>query len=135
MISDGRWTRFAPATASNSMADSMPARSIRSPASCATSTVTTDTRRRPRAYASGPLPALLCFHFANAVRELFWNLNHVESVQITMANSFGVHRRGAFYDETGAVRDVVQNHLFQVLSNLAMEPPVRTDSESIRDEK
>jgi glucose-6-phosphate 1-dehydrogenase len=59
----------------------------------------------------------------------------VESVQITMAEDFGVQGRGAFYDATGAIRDVVQNHLFQVLSNLAMEPPVRTDSESIRDEK
>src|SRR4249919_2868481 len=52
-----------------------------------------------------------------------------------MAENFGVQGRGAFYDQTGTVRDVVQNHLFQVLSNLAMEPPVRTDSESIRDEK
>src|SRR5258708_15096780 len=52
-----------------------------------------------------------------------------------MAEDFGVQGRGAFYDETGAVRDVVQNHLFQILVNLAMEPPVRTDSETIRDEK
>ena len=52
-----------------------------------------------------------------------------------MAENFGVQGRGAFYDATGAVRDVIQNHLFQVLSNLAMEPPVRTDSESIRNEK
>ena len=52
-----------------------------------------------------------------------------------MAENFGVQGRGAFYDETGAIRDVIQNHLFQVLANLAMEPPVRTDSESIRDEK
>src|SRR5262249_10208136 len=59
----------------------------------------------------------------------------VESVQITMAENFGVRGRGAFYDHTGAIRDVVQNHLFQVLANLAMEPPVRTDSESVRDEK
>src|SRR6202011_3383971 len=57
------------------------------------------------------------------------------SVQITVAEDFGVQGRGAFYDQTGAVRDVIQNHLFQVLANLAMEPPVRIDSETIRDEK
>jgi glucose-6-phosphate 1-dehydrogenase len=56
-------------------------------------------------------------------------------VQITMAEDFGIQGRGAFYDQTGTIRDVIQNHLFQVLCNLAMEPPVRTDSESIRDEK
>jgi glucose-6-phosphate 1-dehydrogenase len=82
-----------------------------------------------------PVNNMVVFRFANAFMESFWNRNYIESVQITMAEDFGVQGRGAFYDQTGTIRDVMQNHLFQVLCNLAMEPPVRTDSETIRDEK
>ena len=82
-----------------------------------------------------PVQNILYTRFANPIFEPIWNRNYVRSIQITMAEKFGVQDRGGFYDQTGALRDVVQNHMLQVLSNLAMDPPTGEDHEAVRDEK
>src|SRR6266581_6039128 len=82
-----------------------------------------------------PVQNLLYFRFANSFLEPIWNHEHIQSVQVTMAEEFGVQGRGKFYEEVGAIRDVVQNHLLQVMVLLAMDPPASSDAVCIRDEK
>lgn len=82
-----------------------------------------------------PVQNILYTRFANPMFEPIWNRNYVSGIQITMAEDFGVQDRGRFYDGTGAVRDVLQNHMLQVLATLTMDPPNGQDPESMRDQK
>jgi len=82
-----------------------------------------------------PVLNLVYFRFANPILEPIWNRHYLDCVQITMAESFGVQGRGKFYEEAGAIRDVVQNHMLQLVASIAMEPPAARDAESFRDEK
>ena len=100
---------------------------------CTSSSLKKNIYRIDHYLGKEPVQNILYTRFANPVFEPIWNREYVRSIQITMAENFGVSDRGKFYDETGALRDVVQNHMLQVLGNLTMGPPTGEDHEAERD--
>jgi len=78
---------------------------------------------------------IMFFRFANSIYEHIWNSQHIDSIQITVAEDLGVEYRGRFYEQTGVIRDIIQNHMMQLIALVAMEPPVSIEADSIRDEK
>jgi len=78
---------------------------------------------------------IMIFRFANAIFEPIWNRNHIDNIQITIAETLGVEHRASYYDQSGALRDIFQNHMLQMLALVAMEPPISFDADSVRDEK